>query len=77
MVFLKKNKKGYKFFANSKKPVHRHVAERMLGRKLKPKEVVHHKNEDKEDNRRNNLKIFSSQKEHWEHHKKVWKKKKK
>ena len=59
-----KDKKGYKRFADSGTPVHRYVAERKYGRKLKNREVVHHKNRIKTDNRRNNLSVFSSQKKH-------------
>ena len=36
----------------------------MLGRKLQPGEVVHHKNCDKTDNRRKNLWVFESQEKH-------------
>jgi hypothetical protein len=47
---------------------HRVVAEKMLGRKLKRGEVVHHINGDKHDNRPENLMVFSSQKKHAEYH---------
>jgi hypothetical protein len=64
MVRWFKDKKDYKRFADSGKPVHRHVAEMKLGRKLAPGEVVHHINRDKTDNRRSNLWVFRSQKKH-------------
>jgi hypothetical protein len=59
---------GYKRFCDSNKLVHRHVAEMMLGRKLKPREVVHHKNRNKLDNRRSNIWVFESQQRHNEIH---------
>ena len=66
--------KGYSRFKDSKTPVHRSVAEMKLGRKLKPGEVVHHKNRDKQDNSFGNLHVFKNQGEHWEAHKKDAKK---
>ena len=63
-----KDKKGYKHFAGSGKSVHRHVAERKMGRKLRKGEVVHHKNRNKTDNRRSNLKVFKNQKKHHKSH---------
>lgn len=54
----------YKRYSNSKKLVHRDVAEKNLGRKLLREEVVHHINRNKTDNRPENLRVFSSQKEH-------------
>ena len=68
------DKKGYKRYNNSSKPVHRHLAEKKLGRKLESREVVHHKNRDKQDNRRSNLWVFRSQKEHDRAHRKDKKK---
>ncbi len=46
------------------KPEHRVVAEKMLGRKLLPGEVVHHINGNRRDNRPENLMVFQSQGEH-------------
>lgn len=47
---------------------HRMVAERMLGRKLKPGEVVHHIDGNKRNNAPENLMAFSSQSEHAKWH---------
>lgn len=47
---------------------HRIVAEQMLGRPLKPGEVVHHIDGNKRNNNPNNLMVFASQKEHTEWH---------
>ncbi|MFX0141446.1 MAG: HNH endonuclease [Candidatus Hodarchaeota archaeon] len=49
------DKDGYKRYCDSDKLVHRHVAEMMLGRKLRSGEVVPHKNRNKLDNRRSDL----------------------
>ena len=43
---------------------HRRVAEQKLGRKLKPGEVVHHRDSDKQNNGFSNIVIFSSQRAH-------------
>ena len=52
---------GY-YVLNGKK-VHRIIMEEHIGRKLKTKEIVHHLNDDKLDNRIENLRIVS-RKEH-------------
>lgn len=46
---------------------HRHIMEKHLGRKLKRDEYVHHINEDKQDNRLENLQVMSPD-EHNKHH---------
>ena len=46
----------------------RHIAEKCLKRKLKKKEVVHHINEDKSDDRPVNLYIFRNQSKHMSYH---------
>jgi len=43
---------------------HRVVAEQMLGRKLRPGEVVHHIDGDKRNNTPSNLMVFKNQAEH-------------
>lgn len=47
---------------------HRIVAARMLGRKLRPGEVVHHIDGNKRNNRPENLMVFRSQAEHAKWH---------
>lgn len=48
--------------------VHRTVAEAVLGRTLRPGEVVHHEDQNKLNNHPANLIVFPSQSEHVRHH---------
>lgn len=64
------DKKGYKRNKNNNTLVHREVAEKKLGRKLKKGEVVHHKDRNKQNNSPDNLHVFKNQKEHDKAHKK-------
>ena len=47
---------------------HRVVAERILGRSLKPEEIVHHIDFNKRNNAEWNLMIFRSQSDHTKYH---------
>ena len=49
---------------------HRIVAEQMLGRALNPREVVHHIDGNKRNNKPENLIVFTSQEEHAAYHEK-------
>lgn len=55
---------GYKRYKDSDKLEHRYMAEKKLGRKLSPGEVVHHKDRDKVNNSKDNLWVFKNQEEH-------------
>lgn len=55
------NKRGYVY-------QHRLVMEKHIGRYLGRKEVVHHKNFDKKDNRIENLMLFATDGDHRRHH---------
>ncbi|MHA1769306.1 MAG: HNH endonuclease [Candidatus Thorarchaeota archaeon] len=59
---------GYLRFIDSGKLVHRWKAEKKLGRKLKPGEVVHHRNRFKTDNRYSNIEVMQSRKVHRARH---------
>ena len=65
-----KDKRGYFRFRDSDKLVHRWVLEKFFGHKLSRATVVHHKNRDKTDNRRENLWAWPNQKRHDSIHKK-------
>ncbi len=58
------DRKGYRRFKDSNTPVHRWVAEKKLGRKLREGEVVHHKDRNKQNNSPGNLHVFKSQSTH-------------
>jgi HNH endonuclease len=56
------DKNGYRMIRvdGKDKPEHRHVMEQMIGRALLPHETVHHKNGQRDDNRPQNLELWSS-----------------
>lgn len=65
---IKINKYGYPVFIDSNILVHRWVMEKKLKRKLKPEEVVHHKDGNKRNFKLENLMLFENQRKHENHH---------
>ncbi len=59
MAKIYTDKNGYKCYADSGKLVHRHVAEKKVGGKIGKGRVVHHKDGNKQNNKRENLHIMS------------------
>ena len=64
------NASGYKTIRHNGKSVHKHrvIMEKYLGRPLHPKEIVHHINGDKLDNRIENLELTTFSEHTVEHH---------
>jgi len=54
-----RDSKGYPRYVDTDELVHRKVAEKNIGRELREHEVVHHKDGDKTNFRRENLRVTS------------------
>jgi hypothetical protein len=65
-TFITKN--GYRKYKGSKRYVHRCVAERKLGRKLRQQEVVHHIDGNPLNNTPSNLWVYKNQSAHMKAH---------
>ena len=65
--------RGYYRFIGSNKLVHRWAMEKYLGIKLKPSQIVHHKNGNKRDNRVENLQVIMESNA-WDWHNRIHKK---
>ena len=62
---------GYLLESGTHKFMHRKIMEENIGRKLRTKEIVHHINGNREDNRIENLMLFKNQSEHIKYHHKI------
>lgn len=62
------NENGYPCFCDSGILVHRWMMQKIIGRKLRPGEVVHHRDGNKLNFKPNNLILFPNQETHYFHH---------
>lgn len=63
---------GVGYLKQSGRHVHRTIAEQILGRHLRPGEIVHHKDGNKRNNSPDNLEILANQREHLRIHRQEW-----